>query len=69
MLEIKAREVRAKYPVYSGEDENLNGTWTLQVSDVIAGYEGQLNSWGIRLTDTITDYGALSPIAVGNVAN
>jgi hypothetical protein len=26
MLEIKAREVRAKYPVYSGEDENLNGT-------------------------------------------
>ncbi|MFC1740057.1 proprotein convertase P-domain-containing protein [Pseudomonadota bacterium] len=50
-------------------NEDLNGTWTLQVNDVIAGYEGALNSWGITVQELVTEYGANSPITIGELTN
>jgi subtilisin-like proprotein convertase family protein len=50
-------------------NEDLNGTWTLQVNDVIAGYEGALNSWGIRIHEPVMEIGASSPIIISELIN
>ena len=50
-------------------NEDLNGIWTLQVNDVIAGFEGVLNSWGIRVRELVTEDGASSPIVISELTN
>jgi subtilisin-like proprotein convertase family protein len=51
--------------------ENMNGTWVLSVQDVnaIGGYEGVLNSWGMRIKENAKATGSNSPITISGLAN
>ena len=50
--------------------EEINGTWVLSVQDVnaIGGYEGVLNSWGLRIKEKAKATGS-SPITVTGLTN
>ena len=50
----------------------MDGNWVLRVEDVDVGplaREGVLNAWGLRVKETLTASGAVSPITVSNVAS
>jgi subtilisin-like proprotein convertase family protein len=51
--------------------EDMNGTWVLSVQDVnaIGGYEGVLNSWGMRIKENAKATGSNSPITISGLAN